>query len=134
MQCQHLREWSAPGLLLIGDAAHPMSPVGGQGINVALRDAVVAANHLVPVITGGGLPADIAAACRRTERERLPEVRTIQRLQRVPPRILMQKTPASRFVVRRVLPTLARVGALALPLVGFARRFARGTADVTLRV
>src|SRR5260370_3133584 len=44
--CDRLREWTAPGLLLIGDAAHPMSPVGGQAINVALRDAVVAGNHL----------------------------------------------------------------------------------------
>ena len=44
--CDRLREWTAPGLLLIGDAAHPMSPVGAQGINVALRDAVVAANRL----------------------------------------------------------------------------------------
>ena len=44
--CDRLREWTAPVLPPIGDAAHPMSPVGGQGINVALRDAVVAANHL----------------------------------------------------------------------------------------
>src|SRR5262249_37384188 len=52
--CGRLTEWTAPGLLLIGDAAHPMSPVGGQGINIALRDALVAANHLVPVLTVGG--------------------------------------------------------------------------------
>src|SRR5262249_53446151 len=52
--CGRLTEWSAPGLLLIGDAAHPMSPVGGQGVNIALRDALVAANHLVPVLTVGG--------------------------------------------------------------------------------
>ncbi len=40
-------EWGTPGLLLLGDAAHPMSPIRAQGINLALRDAAVAANHLV---------------------------------------------------------------------------------------
>ena len=45
--------WSAPGALLLGDAAHTMSPVGGQGLNLALRDAIVAANHLVPVLRAG---------------------------------------------------------------------------------
>ena len=54
--CGRLTEWTAPGLLLIGDAAHPMSPVGGQGVNIALRDALVAANHLCPVLTAGGDP------------------------------------------------------------------------------
>src|SRR5260370_3122510 len=43
--CDRLREWTTPGLLLIGDAAHPMSPVGGHGINVPLRDAVVTGNQ-----------------------------------------------------------------------------------------
>ncbi|MCZ6890136.1 MAG: FAD-dependent oxidoreductase, partial [Gammaproteobacteria bacterium] len=43
--------WSTPGVLVIGDAAHTMSPVGAQGINIALRDAIVAANHLLPVLS-----------------------------------------------------------------------------------
>ena len=41
-----LRTWSAPGLLCIGDAAHAMSPIGGVGINLAIQDAVAAANLL----------------------------------------------------------------------------------------
>ena len=41
-----LTEWTALGLLLLGDAAHPMSPVGGQGPDIALRDTLAAANHL----------------------------------------------------------------------------------------
>ena len=45
-----VESWWAPGIMVIGDAAHAMSPVGGQGINIALRDAVVAANHLVPLL------------------------------------------------------------------------------------
>jgi 2-polyprenyl-6-methoxyphenol hydroxylase-like FAD-dependent oxidoreductase len=46
IQVNRLREWSSPGLLCIGDAAHAMSPVGGIGINIALQDAVAAANIL----------------------------------------------------------------------------------------
>jgi len=40
----HLREWSRPGLLCIGDSAHAMSPIGGVGINLAIQDAVATAN------------------------------------------------------------------------------------------
>ncbi len=39
-------EWSRPGLMVLGDAAHTMSPVGAQGLNVAIRDGVVAAPRL----------------------------------------------------------------------------------------
>jgi 2-polyprenyl-6-methoxyphenol hydroxylase-like FAD-dependent oxidoreductase len=46
VQINHLERWSIPGLLCIGDAAHAMSPVGGIGINIALQDAVAAANLL----------------------------------------------------------------------------------------
>ena len=46
-----LREWSRPGLLCIGDSAHAMSPVGGVGINLAIQDAVAAANILAPVLS-----------------------------------------------------------------------------------
>ena len=42
--------WYAPGVILLGDAAHPMAPVRAQGINVALRDVIVTVNHLVPLL------------------------------------------------------------------------------------
>jgi len=45
--------WYAPGLLLLGDAVHPMSPIRAQGINMALRDVIVAANHLVTLLREG---------------------------------------------------------------------------------
>ena len=47
-------DWSCPGMLLLGDAAHTMSPVGGQGLNIAIRDAIVAANHLIPALENNG--------------------------------------------------------------------------------
>ena len=46
--------WHKPGVLLLGDAAHPMSPVRAQGINMAFRDVIVAANHLAPIFNVEG--------------------------------------------------------------------------------
>jgi 2-polyprenyl-6-methoxyphenol hydroxylase-like FAD-dependent oxidoreductase len=70
--------WHVPGLLLLGDAAHPMSPIRAQGINMALRDAVVAANHLVPTLRAGG---DVGVALAAIQREREPEIAKAQTLQ-----------------------------------------------------
>jgi 2-polyprenyl-6-methoxyphenol hydroxylase-like FAD-dependent oxidoreductase len=53
VQINRLRRWHLPGLLCIGDAAHAMSPAGGVGINLAIQDAVAAANILaVPLCAG----------------------------------------------------------------------------------
>jgi 2-polyprenyl-6-methoxyphenol hydroxylase-like FAD-dependent oxidoreductase len=49
-----LRHWYQRGLLCIGDAAHAMSPIGGVGINLAIQDAVAAANILVPALLRPG--------------------------------------------------------------------------------
>ena len=51
VKVDRLRQWYRPGLLCIGDAAHAMSPVGGVGINLAIQDAVAAANVLIPALT-----------------------------------------------------------------------------------
>ena len=61
-----LRRWSRPGLLCIGDAAHAMSPVGGVGINLAIQDAVAAANLLAEPAAESG---DVAAEDLRADRE-----------------------------------------------------------------
>jgi 2-polyprenyl-6-methoxyphenol hydroxylase-like FAD-dependent oxidoreductase len=59
-----------------------MSPVRAQGINLALRDAIVAANHLVPVFRGGAGAHALDAACRAVQAEREPEILRSQKLQR----------------------------------------------------
>jgi 2-polyprenyl-6-methoxyphenol hydroxylase-like FAD-dependent oxidoreductase len=73
--------WHRPGLLLLGDAAHPMSPVRAQGINHALRDAIVAANHLVPVLKRQRGEATLDGALKAVQAERLPEIVRTQALQ-----------------------------------------------------
>jgi 2-polyprenyl-6-methoxyphenol hydroxylase-like FAD-dependent oxidoreductase len=63
-----LRDWHRPGLLCIGDAAHAMSPIGGVGINLAIQDAVAAANILAPCFLRGGISdEDLHAVQRRRE-------------------------------------------------------------------
>ncbi len=73
--------WHLPGIILLGDAAHPMSPVRAQGINMALRDVIVAANHLVPLLKAGANCEDIDLALSRIQAEREPEIIRAQQLQ-----------------------------------------------------
>jgi 2-polyprenyl-6-methoxyphenol hydroxylase-like FAD-dependent oxidoreductase len=53
VQVNRLRNWAKPGLLCVGDAAHAMSPIGGVGINLAVQDAVAAANLLFAALKSG---------------------------------------------------------------------------------
>ncbi|MBW4642106.1 MAG: FAD-dependent monooxygenase [Goleter apudmare HA4340-LM2] len=73
--------WYAPGILLLGDAAHPMSPVRAQGINLALRDVIVATNHLVSVLHASATDAEIDAVLPNIQAEREPEIIRAQSLQ-----------------------------------------------------
>ncbi len=130
--CDHLDVWSAPGVLLLGDAAHPMSPVGAQGINIALRDALVAANQLGPVLLRNASPAELDAAARAVVAERLPEVKEIQRMQAGPPRMMLQQTPLARFMMRFVVPFAMRSGIAELLFSRVFPRFALGTTRITL--
>jgi 2-polyprenyl-6-methoxyphenol hydroxylase-like FAD-dependent oxidoreductase len=68
VRVNRLREWYRPGLLCIGDAAHAMSPIGGVGINLAIQDAVAAANLLSRKLVHGGVTTrDLRAVQRRRE-------------------------------------------------------------------
>ncbi len=66
-----------------------MSPVGGQGLNVALRDAIVPANDLVPLFDAPSLETTaLDTALMAIERERMAEIAPIQRIQAIPPRLV----------------------------------------------
>ncbi|MCP9772678.1 FAD-dependent monooxygenase [Synechococcus sp. Tobar12-5m-g] len=98
--------WHRPGLLLLGDAAHPMSPVRAQGLNMALRDALVAANHLVPVLCVQAGPAAIDRALAAIQAEREPEIHQAQALQGDEARQgeLLARNPLVRDGVARLSP------------------------------
>ncbi len=65
VRVDRLRDWCKPGLLVIGDAAHAMSPVGGVGINLAIQDAVATANILAERLKQGPVPLDILRNVQR---------------------------------------------------------------------
>lgn len=75
-----LDRWHRPGLLAIGDAAHAMSPIGGIGINLAIQDAVAAANALAGPMAGG---EDADPLLHKVEERRLLPTRIIQRGQKL---------------------------------------------------
>ncbi|MBF2051610.1 MAG: FAD-dependent monooxygenase [Elainella sp. C42_A2020_010] len=74
-------QWFQPGVLLIGDAAHPMAPIRAQGINLALRDVIVTANHLIPLLRTNATPEQLDQAMQRIQAERQPEIVRCQNLQ-----------------------------------------------------
>jgi 2-polyprenyl-6-methoxyphenol hydroxylase-like FAD-dependent oxidoreductase len=68
VKVDRLQRWSRPGLLCIGDAAHAMSPIGGVGINLAIQDAVAAANILAAKLAAGTMSdQDVDAVQRRRD-------------------------------------------------------------------
>lgn len=78
VRVNRLRQWYRPGLLCIGDAAHAMSPIGGIGINLAIQDAVAAANVLAGPLREGAVSAEDLA---KIQRRRAFPTRVTQHLQ-----------------------------------------------------
>jgi len=116
-----LQKWWRPGLLCIGDAAHAMSPIGGVGINMAVQDAVAAANRLAaPLAAGNVTDADLDAV----EKRRTLPVRFTQWLQltiqrRIISRVLagqQRPKPPLFFKLFNVFPVLRRIPARLLGL------------------
>lgn len=109
-----MRRWFAPGFLAIGDAAHTMSPIGGVGINLAIQDAVAAANLLAaPLLLAQDDPARISrvlnpAILRRVQRRRQFPTAVTQRIQQLAQRTVIDRALRSReeFRVPRLVSAL----------------------------
>ena len=105
-----VRDWARDGALLIGDAAHTMSPAGAIGVNVALATAAIAAQEIRPRLGRGPIPQ---SALARVQALREPDVRTLHALQRQAGRTLLgsgSRSPALRWLVRMALPLALRTG------------------------
>jgi 2-polyprenyl-6-methoxyphenol hydroxylase-like FAD-dependent oxidoreductase len=99
-------DWAQDGLLLIGDAAHTMSPAGAIGVNVAIATAAVAAQELYPRLGHGPIARTDLQSIQRL---READVRTLHRLQLAAQRVLLGQQGGSRLVkwlLPRVLPLL----------------------------
>lgn len=120
-----LQRWSRPGLVMIGDAAHAMSPVGGVGINLAIQDAVAAANAFAAKLAAGTLgDGDLDAVRRR----RMLPTRIVQFVQRrIQDGVLApildgeRKTPAPPLFMR-ILDRSRRAQAMAARFMGLGVR------------
>ena len=104
VKIDRLREWAAPGVLCIGDAAHAMSPVGGVGINLAIQDAVATANLLGEPLRRGAPSLD---ELRRVQRRRELPTRVTQRVQIAAQNGLIAPTLAADAPLR--VPAVARL-------------------------
>jgi 2-polyprenyl-6-methoxyphenol hydroxylase-like FAD-dependent oxidoreductase len=105
-----VRGWARDGLLLIGDAAHTMSPAGAIGVNVALATAAVAAQEIYPRLGRGPIPR---SALARVQELREQDVRTLHQLQRRAGRALLgsgSRNPVLRWIARTALPLVVRSG------------------------
>jgi 2-polyprenyl-6-methoxyphenol hydroxylase-like FAD-dependent oxidoreductase len=92
VRLERLRRWDLDGLLLIGDAAHAMSPVGGVGINLAVQDAVATARILGPALASGGIVP--RSVLRRVQRRRWWPTVLIQSFQRLAHRVVLGRALA----------------------------------------
>jgi 2-polyprenyl-6-methoxyphenol hydroxylase-like FAD-dependent oxidoreductase len=109
-----------------------MNPQRAQGINLGLRDAIVAANYLVPVIRQGATRETLDAAARQIQRAREPEIETAQRLQLAtgtPPLLLRQA-----WFRTLILPVLARLGLVRHLILRAERELRYGVVPVQLKV
>jgi 2-polyprenyl-6-methoxyphenol hydroxylase-like FAD-dependent oxidoreductase len=101
VRLERLRRWYRDGLLLIGDAAHAMSPVGGVGINLAVADAVATARLLAPALRSGGIVP--RSLLRRVQLRRWWPTALIQGAQRLAHRVVLGRRAATPDGVR--MPT-----------------------------
>ncbi|MGZ8998166.1 MAG: FAD-dependent oxidoreductase [Allosphingosinicella sp.] len=102
VELDRLERWHRPGLLVIGDAAHAMTPIGGVGINVAVQDAVAAANILAGPMAQG---RDLDPLLPKVRKRRMLAVRSLQAFQKIAQdRIISRLLAATGPVTRPALP------------------------------
>jgi len=124
VQVNRVTRWSRPGLLCIGDAAHAMSPVGGVGINLAIQDAVAAANILAAPLRERRLTL---ADLQRVQKRREWPTRVTQRLQlavqnRVIRSVLGATAPVKPPLAVRLLARIPRLRRIPARLIGLGVR------------
>lgn len=121
VRVDRLKTWYRPGFLAIGDAAHAMSPIGGVGVNLAVQDAVAAANRLArPLREGTVSVSDLEAVQTR----RMFPTRVIQAIQVaaqnniIGPTLRLKEKPTPPFALRLMqrFPVLRRIPARVLGL------------------
>jgi 2-polyprenyl-6-methoxyphenol hydroxylase-like FAD-dependent oxidoreductase len=123
--CDRLQRWHARGVLYLGDAAHTMSPIGGQGLTLAIRDSIVAANHIIEAHRKGAPLDDELSA--RVEAERRPEVEKMQAFQTRAGRITDAPPPAQWFM-SRMIPLVTK-----LQGASYLRELQHGVTDVPMK-
>jgi len=124
VRVDRLARWFRPGVLCLGDAAHAMSPVGGVGINLAIQDAVAAANLLAAPLREGRVSAEDLA---RVQRRREWPTRVTQRVQvlvqnRIVRRVLQRRRPLRPPPAVRLLARFPRLRRLPGRLIGLGVR------------
>ncbi|HEU4344881.1 MAG TPA: FAD-dependent monooxygenase, partial [Candidatus Binatia bacterium] len=133
VRVDRLLEWFRPGLLCIGDAAHAMSPVGGVGINLAIQDAVAAANVLFKPLREGQLTID---HLRQVQKRRELPTRITQWLQvavqrRIIARVLGETRPVKPPLAVRLLATVPWLRRIPARIVGVGIRPEHVSREIT---
>ncbi|MFJ9445094.1 FAD-dependent monooxygenase [Kitasatospora sp. NPDC101235] len=119
--------WAADGLLLIGDAAHTLGPLGAQGINLALQDAVLAHPVVLRALDSGNVGAEALSAF---ERARRPDIERVLKMQKIQAKgMFAEPNPVADLIRPAVAGLIGRtpIGAK------ITRRIAFGNPDIRVR-